>query len=148
MLAGRVPTEVCPLLYGASLCALKKKDGDIRPIAVGFTLRRLASKLGCWGIKDRIGHYLRPVQVRFGTPGGAEAAAHAARRHVNSPHETPKVLLKADFINAFNKVSRDRHLRLCKEKLPELYSFLHQCYWFPSNLAFGDEVIPSLRRVQ
>ncbi|GAU97087.1 hypothetical protein RvY_08442 [Ramazzottius varieornatus] len=35
MLEGKVPDEICPVLYGASLTALLKKDGGIRPIAVG-----------------------------------------------------------------------------------------------------------------
>ena len=43
-LAGRVPVEIQPVFCGASLCALNKKDGGIRPIAVGSTLRRLIAK--------------------------------------------------------------------------------------------------------
>jgi hypothetical protein len=39
------PSEICNLLYGASLCVLHKKDGGIRPIAIGNCLRRLTSKL-------------------------------------------------------------------------------------------------------
>ena len=35
------------LLFSANLTALRKKDGGIRPIAVGNLLRRLASKVGC-----------------------------------------------------------------------------------------------------
>ncbi|GAV08661.1 hypothetical protein RvY_18323 [Ramazzottius varieornatus] len=44
MLHGKVPDNVCEVLYGASLTALKKKGGGIRPIAVGDTPRRLAGK--------------------------------------------------------------------------------------------------------
>ena len=43
-LTGRVPADIQPIFCGASLCALNKKDGGIRPIAVGSTLRRLVSK--------------------------------------------------------------------------------------------------------
>jgi hypothetical protein len=35
LLSGQLPSEICHLLYGASLCALNKKDGGIRPIAIG-----------------------------------------------------------------------------------------------------------------
>lgn len=36
--------SILPVFSGASLCALTKKDGGIKPIAVGFTLRRLVVK--------------------------------------------------------------------------------------------------------
>ena len=42
MVAGNVPEPIINVLYGASLCALNKKDGGLRPIAVGSVLRRLA----------------------------------------------------------------------------------------------------------
>jgi len=45
MLSGAIPLEMCPILFGANPSALKKKDGGIRPIAIGNVFRRLASKL-------------------------------------------------------------------------------------------------------
>ena len=42
---GKVPTEVVETFYGANLIALGKENGGVRPIAVGFTLRRLAAKI-------------------------------------------------------------------------------------------------------
>jgi hypothetical protein len=57
ILAGRVPKEICPVLYDASLVALKKKDGGIRPIAVGSVLRRIVGKLASQSVMDD----LRPV---------------------------------------------------------------------------------------
>jgi len=44
VLAGGCPADVAPVFFGGRLLALKKKSGGIRPIAVGFTLRRLVSK--------------------------------------------------------------------------------------------------------
>ena len=44
VLAGRCPEAVAPVFFGGRLLALSKKTGGIRPIAIGFTLRRLASK--------------------------------------------------------------------------------------------------------
>ena len=35
MLSGKVNAEICNILYGASLIALEKKDGELRPISVG-----------------------------------------------------------------------------------------------------------------
>jgi len=45
VLAGGVHPSVRHAFFGASLHALKKKNGGLRPIAVGLTLRRLTSKL-------------------------------------------------------------------------------------------------------
>ena len=45
-LKGEVPEFATSTFYGANLCALTKRDGGIRPIAVGCTYRRLATKVG------------------------------------------------------------------------------------------------------
>ena len=44
VLQGDLPTEAREILFGGRLIALQKKDGGVRPIAVGYTLRRLAAK--------------------------------------------------------------------------------------------------------
>jgi hypothetical protein len=90
LLNGKVPSSICPILYGANLCALKKKDGGIRPIAVGFTIRRLISKIVCRRIADKLGPKFRPHQLGFGTKGGIEAAIHSARRYLQYPHSQQK----------------------------------------------------------
>ena len=42
--AGGAPPEIASYLCGATLLAVKKKNGGLRPIAVGEVLRRLTSK--------------------------------------------------------------------------------------------------------
>ena len=105
MLQGRVPETVLPVLYGANLFAFKKKDGGVRPIAVGLAVRRLVARI----VARRLGHLgkeFRPTQLGFSTPGGVEAAAHAARCFLenNKDSATPKAFLKLDVRNAFNSV--------------------------------------------
>ena len=55
--AGKVPTSVSKFLAGGCLIALNKnKEGcppDIRPIAVGETIRRLTGKCMCALVKDK-----------------------------------------------------------------------------------------------
>ena len=68
---------------GASLCALKKKGGGIRPIAVGNTLRRLVAKAAVRSIRMEAATMLQPNQLGFGVPQGCEAAAHAARVYIS-----------------------------------------------------------------
>jgi len=45
VLAGGIPHAVRHAFLGATLHALKKKDGGLRPIAIGLCLRRLVSKI-------------------------------------------------------------------------------------------------------
>ncbi|GAV01566.1 hypothetical protein RvY_12257 [Ramazzottius varieornatus] len=148
MLSGKVPADICPFLYGASLTALKKKDGGIRPIAVGSTLRRIAGKIVSKRVMLSMGELLRPEQVGYGTRGGAEAAVHAARLFVSSNTNDCQVLLKLDFKNAFNTVYRERLLSEVRETLPDYYASAHQLYRHPSNLFFGEKLLSSARCVQ
>ena len=41
---GKIPVALRPFFFGAKLIGLQKKDGGVRPIAVGNTLRRICSK--------------------------------------------------------------------------------------------------------
>ena len=74
-----IPESMRRIFFGASLTALRKPDGGIRPIAVGSTLRRIVCKVVSQRVAVPIGELLRPVQLGYGTRGGAEAAAHATR---------------------------------------------------------------------
>lgn len=73
LLNGKVPEFIIPILSGASLCALNKKDLSIRPIAVGSTLRRLVLKIACARIADELGARFRPQHFGFATKGGDDA---------------------------------------------------------------------------
>ena len=79
LLNGGLPESVSQILYGGRLLALKKKDGGIRPIAVGYTWRRLAAKCANAYVVGRMSQALEPLQLGVGVPGGAEAAIHATR---------------------------------------------------------------------
>jgi len=58
VLAGRCPTVVAPVFFGGRLLALSKKSGDVRPIAIGFSLRSLASKCANEFGSSRLKSYL------------------------------------------------------------------------------------------
>ena len=84
VLAGRCPTTISPLFFGRLLIALAKRSGGIQPIVVGMTLRRLVSKCASSFGMSRLVPYFSPQQLGVGTPGGCEAAIHAARRYLQS----------------------------------------------------------------
>jgi hypothetical protein len=136
-LAGGVPTSIQPIFCGASLCALNKKDGGIRPIAVGCTLRRLVAKTAARILQERMAAVMALTQLGFGVKQGTEAAAHAAHRYLQEM-QSGQAVLKLDFVNAFNALSRDEMLRVVYSELPELFPFVSTCYSSASHLCFGD----------
>jgi len=54
LLSGKVPSCLAPWLCGATLTALLKKGGGVRPIAVGEVLRLLASRLCCFVVRSHL----------------------------------------------------------------------------------------------
>ncbi|KAJ0174020.1 hypothetical protein K1T71_010166 [Dendrolimus kikuchii] len=141
MLSGKVVNEITDILYGANLCALKKKDGGIRPIAVGTVYRRLAAKCCCKKKAEDLKLYFQPNQLGFGSRGGCEAAVHALRTFLQ--HNGGDLVLKVDVKNAFNSVDRSALLSQIKDQIPDCYHFLWQCYSQNSKLIFQDNVIYS-----
>ena len=84
VLKNLIPEDIRPIFFGANLCALSKKCGGIRPIAVGSTLRRLITKVGFKPISQDLGTLFRLNQLGYASKGGSEAAAHAARHYITS----------------------------------------------------------------
>ena len=73
---GKVPEQLRHLLFRAKLIAIVKIDGALRPIAIGYTLRRFVSK--CAGSKalSELQKLFGSFQVGRGTKRGAEIAAN------------------------------------------------------------------------
>ena len=124
-----------------------KKDGGVRPIAIGCTLRRLVAKCACSQICNDMSAILSPLQLGYGTPRGAEAVVHAARTYLSSM-DNSHLLLKLDFQNTFNSIRRDKMMMLLLEKAPTIFPFVHSSYSKPSFLFFGSSTIPSVEGVQ
>lgn len=143
LLRGELHQEICPFFFGANLCAFIKKDGGIRPIAVGCTIRRLTNKIACFEVKEKLAAYLLPHQLGFGIKLGCEAAVHTLRATVMKNRNSVKIVLKIDFKNVFNSIERDKMLLNVKEHMPELYNLIWQSYSTPSHLFFGEKFIDS-----
>jgi len=145
---GLVPKEIAPIFYGENLCAFNKKSGGIRPIAVGLCLRRLAAKIICFKIRDKLKNIFQPNQLGFGTKCGAEVVTHAMRRYLQFSHNSDKVIFKIDYQNAFIMVNRNTILERVKDHLPEYLNFISKCYGEQSYLSFNEHNIISQRGVQ
>jgi Reverse transcriptase (RNA-dependent DNA polymerase) len=148
VLNGRLPQFILPLFYGASLTALMKLGGGIRPIACGLTLRRLAAKVAVKKLEAIFRDTLLPHQVGVGVKGGAEAAVLAVRTHLSTPHAGTKIMVKLDFANAFNTIARGKILFKVQQSIPSLYPMTLQSYGSPSYLAYGEHLLESRCGVQ
>ena len=141
---GKIPEPLRSFFFGAKLITLIKIDGGLRPIAIGNTLRRIASKCaGSKALSERQ-NFFGNVQVGFVTKRGAELAAHSFRNLIERD-DNPKctVLLKLDFKNAFNSLNRKTMLNHVYLNRPELYNYTHCAYGKPSYLFYASSVIMS-----
>ena len=142
LLTGGCPADIAPIFFGGRLLALSKKTGGVRPIAIGFTLRRLASKCANAVGSDQLRDYFSPIQLGVGLSSGCEAAVHSARRFLDAlPPD--HVMVKLDFSNAFNSLQRPEMLQAVAERLPEIYAYCFSAYSQPSVLYFGQYRISS-----
>eukprot|EP01127_Copromyxa_protea_P014070 TRINITY_DN386_c0_g1_i8.p1 TRINITY_DN386_c0_g1~~TRINITY_DN386_c0_g1_i8.p1 ORF type:complete len:1404 (-),score=287.75 TRINITY_DN386_c0_g1_i8:242-4453(-) len=132
---GEAPSDLAPMLAGARLIPLAKKDGGIRPIAIGFTLRRVVSKVVVHMIKKQSADLLAPTQTGVAVSGGAEAIIEAVKAvDTFMDHERDFVILQADFRNAFNTISRAAFVRAAERHLPSIARWVRWCYTPKSNL--------------
>ena len=119
----------------------------MRPIAIGWSLRRLVAKSAGNCVMETMGALLAPHQLGYGTPQGTEAVAHAARIYLQNL-QSDNLILKLNFKNAFNCLRRDKMLIAVSEMVPELLPLVHSVYSMPSLLFIGNEVIQSAEGVQ
>ncbi|XP_055334990.1 uncharacterized protein LOC129586034 [Paramacrobiotus metropolitanus] len=145
---GKIPSDIRPTFFGGKLIALRKKDGGLRPIAVGLTLRRIVAKIVCTKVADRVTATLCPLQLGFNIRGGAEAIVHGTRKFAESDPETVKAILKIDFRNAFNTVSREAVLNAAHAHFPEYSAFLQSAYGYHSSLFLDQYNLSSESGVQ
>ena len=113
--AGHVPSSVLPYLCGATLLACRKKNGGLRPIAVGEVLRRLTSKSLSTVARQTVINSLYPLQLGVCVRGGCEAIIHSASQLMSSTPPDQRWFLLLDFHNAFNSINRES---MFEETLP------------------------------
>ena len=112
MAAGGVPRQVAPYLCGARLHGALKKDGGIRPIAVGNLLRRLVGKCCAARVQEKAAALFSPHQLGVGVRNGCEASVHTVREALAA--DPSLWVLQCDFINAFNQTKQTGSLRCWK----------------------------------
>ena len=150
-LSGKIPEFARPAFFGANLCALKKKDGGVRPIAIGSIYRRLAARIAAKHAATKLAPRFRPVQLGVGVAGGAESAVHAVREYVahhTTDQHSNRILVKIDVKNAFNTIKRKAVLSEVHAMCPEIFNLALQSYGSRTPLFYGNRIIYSSSGVQ
>ena len=97
MLQGVVPIDIVPFLFGARLIALLKPDTvDVRPIAVGEIVRRMASKIILARISATATSALLPRPFGVSVKCGLVAVVHIMRNVDDNPWEGGICVLQVD----------------------------------------------------
>ena len=150
MVAAIVNNQVTPAaansLRSCTLVALGKKDGKIRPIAMGESLLKIASAVVLKRFEEPIRQFFAPLQFGVCMPGGVESVAHAVRQEV----EDGSVVLTIDAKNAFNTPDRDaiRKALLKADVFAPFRALFDLEYGAHSDLLYGEDVIASERGVR
>ena len=142
IVCNQIPECIRPVLLGANITALNKKNGGIRPIAVGETLRRIACKCVMRQVEPTLVSILTPHQLGCGVRAGVDAAVHSTRDTFSSASDS-QIFLKLDIRNAFNTMRRDHIAECLRKYAPSLLITFVSCYSEPSYLAFGEHILLS-----
>jgi hypothetical protein len=142
IVAGKSPPNVNNILFGATLLALTKKSGGVRPIAVGLVWRRIAAKTICYHVSPRSSDLFAPRQLGFGIRGGIESAVRAVRSYMENL-QPGQAVIKIDFKNAFNTIRRDVILEAVEKYFPEVQAYANASLGCSSHLAFGEFLLAS-----
>ena len=149
-LSGKSPPKLAPWLCGAPLTALQKRNGGIRPITAGETLRRLITSRAMNHISKTAANWFHPLQFGIATRNGTEAVVHAVRKVMQHDGSNSEYgLLSVDLTNAFNLVSRNAFLKGLKDHLPSLLACTSYCCDGEAPFLWrGEDSIWSVRGVQ
>ncbi|XP_075259889.1 uncharacterized protein LOC142351636 [Convolutriloba macropyga] len=147
---GLFPVFISKALCCASLTALSKKKGGVRPIAVGEVLRRLIAKCLVSEAKSEAIELFDSLQLGVGISGGAEAIIHSSKNTYDNIVSAQKDggVLQIDFQNAFNSVKRSHLLKATYEFIPGIAVFTNFCYSQHTPLFYNNAIIQSESGVQ
>lgn len=119
---------------------LEKKDGGIRPIAIGEAWVRLLSGYVARKESLKISEKaLVPMQFGVATPGGSEVVIHACQLFSQlaqnpSSRRSSLAIQQIDFSNAFNCISRRAILTELEKHAPHLIPYFRWSYGTSSPL--------------
>ena len=143
-----LPPELAPYLAGASLIAIQKPAGGVRPVACGDAIRRLTSKLMLKRVLPLVSPKLLPTQLGISVPAATEIIFHRVASQIANSTDDQKTFLVLDLKNAFNCIDRSCIMEAVMKYAPSLARWFLWCYSVPSRLCFGKFQLTSEQGVQ
>ena len=112
---------------------------DVRPIAMGECLVKLAAHYALHLVRPQLSSLLSPIQLGL-SPGSTEHALLLTQSALELSPSPDTVVLKVDFSNAFNTLSRHSILTqlFARSSLKPLWRLCHWAYSSPSQLLLSD----------
>ena len=123
---GRIPSGASTLLSASRLIAIPKSNGDVRPIAIGESLRRLTAKTICIQKKNSFAQFFSPLQHGVAVQGGSALLVHHLQLLLDSHPDS--VIVKTDIRNAINYLDRSCLLDETAKSFPDLYEHVFSLY--------------------
>ena len=133
---GRLPPRVADALGACTLLAVPKGAADVRPIACGESLHRIAFRAICIQFGNAWCEHLCPMQYSVRARDGAAQLSWALRSLVEKALAEGEdfQVVKFDIRNAFNEVKRAAVLGQLQEHFPELLPGICSFYLRPGVL--------------
>ena len=142
---GTLCDAVGKFLSFASLIALSKGDGKVRPIALGDSLRKIAMGVALGQFSAKIKSHFRGLQ--FGMSRlGCEIIFHKSVTCSQLHPEYDRIFV--DATNAFNQMNRVEALTQLIEHFPELVGYFIMFYGKDTDLWYGEDIIKAEIGVQ
>ena len=140
---------MAPFVAGATLHALPKGDADVRPIAVGETLRRLSSKCLCEAVKPEARACLFPLQVSVSTPlGGRGGYPHHTAVGPAPCWTNGQSGFDSGLFQCVQRCGQGCPARQVRLHLPGLACWAEWCYRLHSHLFFQGTTLSSEAGIQ
>ena len=131
-----IPHENISAYLACRLVPLSKRDGGVRPVGIGETLRRIVGKTITRVLKKDIQQSCGTLQTCTGIQSGIEGAIHAVKDTFDEDETEAVMLVDAD--NAFNRLNRKVALHNIKSLCPKLHQYIQNSYNSPVKLYLGD----------
>ena len=133
-----VPQQITTALMSARLTALSKRDGGVRGIATGTTLRRIVGRTLAKQFMKEFEVECSPFQYALSTRAGTDCVGHMLRAATD--HDPTATVLKVDGIKAYDHVLRSAMLvRLSRMRgARALLPFVRLSYATPSTYVWFD----------
>jgi hypothetical protein len=133
-----LPPEARQYILPCTLVAVPKKNGGLRPIAIGEIFYRIAAKFAKRTVEKDILDMWNGIQLGINVPGGCETAIHTIKACLLD--DEPLAVISFDFKNAYNCTKRAAILKhvYSTPRLAPLWNLINFAYSQPSALYTRD----------